>query len=71
MTHSGVPAETVADAIADAVAAPAPALRHIVGDAEVMARIRDRHGDSAVEVYFLDGDEFRDRYRKLSGIDYW
>lgn len=71
LTHSGVPAETVADAIADAVAAPAPALRHIVGDAEVMARIRDRHGDSAVEVYFLDGDEFRDRYRELSGIDYW
>lgn len=71
LTHSGVPAETVADAIADAVAAPAPALRHIVGDAEVMARIRDGQGDSAVEVHFLDGEEFRERYRELSGVDYW
>ena len=71
LTHSGVPAETVADAIADAVAASAPALRHIVGDAEVMARIRDGQGDSAVEVHFLDGEEFRERYRELSGVDYW
>lgn len=71
LTNSGVPAETVADAIGDAVAAPAPALRHIVGDAEVLAGMRDRHGAEVVEVHFLDGEEFRERYRELSGIDYW
>lgn len=71
LTNSGVPAETVADAIGDAVAAPAPPLRHLVGDAAVLAGMRDRHGEAALEVHFLDGEEFRERYRELSGIDYW
>lgn len=71
LTSSGVPAETVADVIGDAVAAPAPPLRHVVGDAEVMAAMHQRHGDEVVEAYFLDTDEFRDRYRQMSGIDYW
>lgn len=69
--HSGVPPETVADAIADAVAAPAPPLRHIVGDAEVLAGMRERHGAEAVEVHFLDREDFARRYTELSGIDYW
>jgi NAD(P)-dependent dehydrogenase (short-subunit alcohol dehydrogenase family) len=71
LTKSGVPAETVADAIADAIEAERPALRRTVGDAEVLAAVRDKHGDDAVEVFFLDGDEFRARYRDMSGIDYW
>lgn len=71
LTTSGVTPETVADVIADAVAAPAPALRHVVGDAEVLAGMRERHGDDVVEVHFLDDEAFRDRYRQMSGIDYW
>jgi NAD(P)-dependent dehydrogenase (short-subunit alcohol dehydrogenase family) len=71
LTNSGVPAETVADAIAEAVEAERPPLRRIVGDADVLAGVRDKHGDDAVEVFFLDGDEFRTRYRDMSGIDYW
>jgi NAD(P)-dependent dehydrogenase (short-subunit alcohol dehydrogenase family) len=68
---SGVPAETVADVIADAVEATTPPLRHIVGDAEVLAGMHRRHGDEVIEAYFLDDEEFRARYRELSGIDYW
>ena len=71
LTSSGVPAETVAEAIASAVTAEAPALRHIVGDAEVLASMRERHGEDAVSVHFLDGEDFEARYRELSGIDYW
>ena len=68
---SGVPAETVADVIADAVAADAPPLRHLVGDAEHLAALHDRHGDDVVEAFFLDGEDFRHRYAELAGIDYW
>jgi NAD(P)-dependent dehydrogenase (short-subunit alcohol dehydrogenase family) len=64
---SGVPAEV----IADAVEATTPPLRHIVGDAEVLAGMHRRHGDEVIEAYFLDDEEFRARYRELSGIDYW
>jgi hypothetical protein len=66
-----VSADVVADAIAEAVSADRPPLRLVVGDADVLAGMRDRHGDDVVEVFFLDDDEFRDRYRELSGIDYW
>ncbi|MCB0963056.1 MAG: SDR family NAD(P)-dependent oxidoreductase, partial [Acidimicrobiales bacterium] len=71
LTRSGVPAETVADAIAEVVADPDPPLRRLVGDAEVMAAIRERGGDEAVTVHLRDGDDFRARYTELSGIDYW
>jgi NAD(P)-dependent dehydrogenase (short-subunit alcohol dehydrogenase family) len=72
LTNSGVPADAVADAIADAVSADAPPLRHVVGDAEVLAAMRRRHPDDDLfGAYALDGDELRDRYRELSGIDYW
>jgi NAD(P)-dependent dehydrogenase (short-subunit alcohol dehydrogenase family) len=71
LTHSGVPAEAVADAIAVAVEADSPPLRQVVGDAEVLAGMRERHGDESVEVHFLDDEDFRARYRELSGIDYW
>lgn len=72
LTNSGVTPEVVADAIADAVADDAPALRHLVGDADVLAGMRERHSDDDLfGVYFLDGEVFRDRYRELSGIDYW
>lgn len=72
LTNSGVTPEVVADAIADAVADEAPALRHLVGDADVLAGMRERHSDDDLfGVYFLDGEVFRDRYRELSGIDYW
>ena len=68
---SGVPAETVADAIAGAVAAEAPPLRLLVGDAEHLAAINERHGDDVVEAFFLDGEDFRRRYTELAGLDYW
>jgi NAD(P)-dependent dehydrogenase (short-subunit alcohol dehydrogenase family) len=68
---SGVPAETVADVIADAVAVDAPALRHLVGDAEQLAGIQARHGDDVIEAFFLDGEDFRQRYTEMAGIDYW
>ncbi len=71
LTNSGVSADVVADAIAEAVEADQPPLRQVVGDAEVLAGMRDRHGDDVVEVFFLDDEAFRDRYRQLSGIDYW
>ena len=71
LTTSGVPAETVADVIADAVAAEAPPLRHLVGDAEHLAALQQRHGDEVVEAFFLDGEDFRQRYVELAGIDYW
>jgi NAD(P)-dependent dehydrogenase (short-subunit alcohol dehydrogenase family) len=68
---SGVPAETVADVIAESVAADAPPLRHLVGDAEHLAALNERHGDAVVDAFFLDGEDFRQRYAELSGIDYW
>jgi NAD(P)-dependent dehydrogenase (short-subunit alcohol dehydrogenase family) len=68
---SGVSAETVADVIADAVAATEPPFRPLVGDAEVLASMHERHGDDIVSAYFLDDEEFRVRYAELSGIDYW
>jgi NAD(P)-dependent dehydrogenase (short-subunit alcohol dehydrogenase family) len=71
LTTSGVPAETVADAIAEAVVADAPPLRVLVGDAEHLATLHDRHGDDVIEAFFLDGDDFRQRYADLAGIDYW
>lgn len=72
LTTSGVTPETVADAIAAAVADDAPALRHRVGDAEVLAGMRERHPDDELfGVYFLEGREFESRYHELSGIDYW
>jgi nucleoside-diphosphate-sugar epimerase len=55
-----------------AVEDEAPVLRHLVGDAEVLAGMSERHTDEELfGVYFLDGDAFRDRYRTLSGTDYW
>jgi len=71
LMNTGVPAETVADVIGDAVAAEAPPLRHLVGDAEHLAALQERHGDSVVEAFFLDGEDFRQRYTELAGIDYW
>ncbi len=72
LSTSGVPAEAVADAIAAAVAEEAPRLRHLVGDAEVLAGMRERHPDDDLfGVYFLEGREFESRYHELSGIDYW
>jgi hypothetical protein len=71
LTTSGVPAETVADVIADAIAAEAPPLRHLVGDAEHLAALQQRHGDEVVEAFFLDGEDFRQRYVEMAGIDYW
>jgi NAD(P)-dependent dehydrogenase (short-subunit alcohol dehydrogenase family) len=72
LTHSGVPPEAVAAVIADAVASDEPAFRHLVGDATVLAGMRERHDDAdLLGSYFLDGDDFRERYRELSEIDYW
>jgi NAD(P)-dependent dehydrogenase (short-subunit alcohol dehydrogenase family) len=71
LMNTGVPAETVADTIADAIEAPAPPLRHLVGDAQVLAEMRANHGDDTIEVHFLDGDAFRTRYTELSGTNYW
>ena len=69
---SGVPAETVAEAIAAAVADDAPAFRQLIGDADVLAAMRERHTDAELlGVFSLEGEEFRVRYRELSGIDYW
>jgi NAD(P)-dependent dehydrogenase (short-subunit alcohol dehydrogenase family) len=68
---SGVPAETVADVVAEAVAAEAPPLRHLVGDAEHLAALQANHGDAVVEAFFLDGEDFRQRYAEMAGIDYW
>jgi hypothetical protein len=69
--NSGVPAETVADVIADAVAADAPPLRHLVGDAQHLAELQANHGDEVIEAFFLDGEDFRHRYAEMAGIDYW
>ena len=72
LTTSGVPAETVADAIAGSVADPAPPFRRLVGDADVLAGMRARHTDEEVlGVYFLEPDELRARYAELAGVDYW
>jgi NAD(P)-dependent dehydrogenase (short-subunit alcohol dehydrogenase family) len=72
LTTSGVPAEAVADAIAEAVADPAPPLRRIVGDAEVLAAMRRNYRDDELfDAYGLDRDAFEQRYAELSGIDYW
>jgi NAD(P)-dependent dehydrogenase (short-subunit alcohol dehydrogenase family) len=72
LTKTGVAAEVVADVIAEAVADPSPSLRHVIGDADVLARMRETYNDDELfGVYFLEGDAFRKRYRELSGIDYW
>jgi NAD(P)-dependent dehydrogenase (short-subunit alcohol dehydrogenase family) len=71
LANSGVTAEEVAESIVTAIADEAPPLRHLVGDATVLHGMRERHGDDVLEVYFLAGEAFRDRYRELSGIDYW
>ena len=76
LTHnlmtSGVPPEAVAETILSAVQAERPALRHLVGDATVLAGMRDRHSDDELMgVFSLTGEEFRVRYSELSGINYW
>jgi NAD(P)-dependent dehydrogenase (short-subunit alcohol dehydrogenase family) len=72
LTKTGVAAEVVADVIGDTVADPSPSLRHVIGDADVLARMRERYNDDELfGMYFLEGDAFRDRYRELSGVDYW
>lgn len=71
LTSSGVPPETVAEVIAEAVAAEAPPLRHVVGDAAVAAEMRARHGDEVLEAYFLDDAAFQVRYAEMSGVAYW
>ena len=71
LMNSGVPAETVADVIAAAVAADAPPLRHLVGDAQHLAELHANHGDDVIEAFFLDGEDFRHRYAEMAGIDYW
>ncbi|MCB1040081.1 MAG: SDR family oxidoreductase [Acidimicrobiales bacterium] len=68
---SGVPPEAVADAIAEVVASDAPPLRVRVGDAEVLAGMRERHGDEVVDVFHLEGSDFRARYAELARVDYW
>ncbi len=71
LMNSGVPAETVADVIADAVAADAPPLRHLVGDAQHLAELQADHGDDVIDAFFLDSEAFRHRYAEMAGIDYW
>lgn len=76
LTHSlvtsGVPPETVAEVIAEAVADPDPPLRRLVGDADVLDGMRRRHDDAELmEVWALQGEAFQERYRELSGVDYW
>jgi NAD(P)-dependent dehydrogenase (short-subunit alcohol dehydrogenase family) len=72
LTQSGVGAEMVADVIGDAVADDAPSLRHLVGDADVLARMREQYTDDEIfGLYFLDDEALRERYRALSGVDYW
>jgi NAD(P)-dependent dehydrogenase (short-subunit alcohol dehydrogenase family) len=72
LTRSGVPPETVAAVIAEAIAADDPPLRRLVGDAEVLDGMRRRHGDDELMgVWALDGEDFHQRYAELSGIDYW
>jgi len=72
LTTSGVPAETVAEAIAESVTDPAPPFRRLVGDADVLAGMRARHTDEEVlGVFFLRDDELRTRYAELAGVDYW
>lgn len=72
LTTSGVPAETVAEAIAESVADPVPPFRRLVGDADVLAGMRSRHTDEEVlGVFFLEADELRTRYAELAGVDYW
>lgn len=72
LSTSGVAPEAVAEAIAAAVEHDEPSLRHLVGDAEVLAGMRERHPDDDLfGVYFLEGREFEARYHELSGVDYW
>ncbi len=76
LTHnlmgSGVPPETVAEMVAAAVADPDPAFRQLVGDADVLDRMRRGHDDATLMgVWALDGEDFQQRYAELSGIDYW
>lgn len=71
LMNTGVPADAVADVIADAVEADSPPLRHLVGDAEHLAALNDRHGDAVIDAFFLQGEDFRQLYTELSGRDYW
>ena len=69
---SGVPPEAVAETILSAVQSERPALRHLVGDATVLAGMRERHSDDELMgVFSLSGEGFRVRYSELSGINYW
>ncbi len=76
LTHnlmkSGVSPEVVAQTILQAVQSEHPTLRHLVGDAEVLAGMRERHSDDELMgVFSLEGEEFRERYSELSRINYW
>ncbi len=72
LMNSGVPPETVAEAISEAVASDAPAFRHLVGDADVLAGMRQRFSDAdLMGVFFLEGEDFRAAYSEQSGINYW
>ncbi|MEX0767539.1 MAG: SDR family oxidoreductase [Microthrixaceae bacterium] len=72
LMNSGVPPETVSEVILSAVKSEHPTLRHLVGDAEVLAGMRERHSDDELMgVFALQGEEFRKRYSELSRINYW
>ena len=69
--NTGVAAEVVADAIGDAIAHDAPPMRHVVGDADAISRMRERYSDEevCVDLYRLDLDERHDRYRAMIVTD--
>ena len=76
LTHnlmgSGVPPETVAEVIAAAISAEDPPFRQLVGDADVLDRLRREHDDATLmDVWRLEGEDFAREYTALSGIDYW
>jgi NAD(P)-dependent dehydrogenase (short-subunit alcohol dehydrogenase family) len=69
---SGVPPESVAEVIAAAISAEDPPFRQLVGDADVLDRLRREHDDATLmDVWRLEGEDFAREYTALSGIDYW
>lgn len=73
LSRSGVPPEAVAEVIAAAIADDDPAFRHDVGDIDVVHRAHANldGGDGLYDLHALEGDDFRQRYAEVTGIDYW
>jgi NAD(P)-dependent dehydrogenase (short-subunit alcohol dehydrogenase family) len=69
--NTGVAAEVVADVIGDALTDSPPVMRHVVGDADAITRMRERYSDEeiCVDLYALDLEARHDNYRRMIATD--